>query len=92
MSLISIFESYLSFSFVLRLLQTYMPMRAKREVRRPSGYLMERAVWGAPPSTQNRFLFLFLLPVMILGRRHKCMTPKLVGIQWFLATQMCVVC
>ena len=69
-----------------------MPMRAKREVRRLSEYLMERAVCGAPPSTQNRFLFLSLLPVMILGRRHKCMTPKLMGIQWFLVTQMCLVC
>ena len=25
---------------------------------------------------------------MILGGRHKCMTPKFVGIQWFLVTQM----
>ena len=44
-------------------------MRAKREVHRLSGYLMERAVCGAPPppSTQNRFLFLFLLPVAYLN-------------------------
>ena len=44
-----------------------MPMRAKREVHRLSGYLMERAVWCAPPSTHNRFLFLFLLPVAYLN-------------------------
>ena len=25
---------------------------------------------------------------MILGESHKCMTPKFVGIQWFLITQM----
>ena len=25
---------------------------------------------------------------MILGGRHKCMTPKLVGIRWFLITQI----
>ena len=25
---------------------------------------------------------------MILRGRHKCMTAKLVGIQWFLVTQM----
>ena len=25
---------------------------------------------------------------MILGGRHTCMTPKLVGIQWFLVRQM----
>ena len=38
-------------------------MRAKREVHRLSEYIMEGAVWGAPPpSTQNRFLFFFLLP------------------------------
>ena len=44
-----------------------MPMRAKREVHRLSEYLMEGAVWGAPsPSTQNHFLFLFLLPVAYL--------------------------
>ena len=43
-----------------------MPMRAKREVHRLSEYLMEGAVWGPPPSTQNRFLFLFLLPIAYL--------------------------
>ena len=41
-------------------------MRAKREVHRLSEYLMEGAVWGAP-SIQNRFLFLFLLPVACLN-------------------------
>ena len=44
-----------------------MPIRAKLEVLSLSGYLMERAVWSAPPSTQNRFLFLFLLPVAYLN-------------------------
>ena len=42
-----------------------MPMRAKREVHRLSGYLIEGAVWGAP-STQNLFLFL-LLPIVCLN-------------------------
>ena len=28
------------------------------------------------------------LNVKILGGPHKCMTPKLVGIQWFLVTQV----
>ena len=37
-------------------------MRAKREVHRLSGYLIEGAVWGSP-STQNIYLFLFLLPI-----------------------------
>ena len=61
-SLISIFESYnFLFHSFLRLLRAYMPMRVKREIHRLSGYLIEGAVWGSP-STQNLFLFLFLLP------------------------------
>ena len=52
-----------------RLLRTYMPMRAKRVVHRLSEYLMKGAVWGVPPppSTQNVFLFLFLLPIACLN-------------------------
>ena len=43
-------------------------MRAKREVHRLSEYLMEGAVWvPPPPSTQNHFLFLFLLPIACLN-------------------------
>ena len=41
-------------------------MRAKREVHRLSGYLIEGAVSGAP-STQNLYLFLFLLPIACLN-------------------------
>ena len=40
-------------------------MRAKREVHRLSGYLIEGAVWGAS-STQNLYLFLFL-PIACLN-------------------------
>ena len=43
-----------------------MPIRAKREVHRLSGYLIEGAVWG-PTSTQNLFLFLFHLPASPLS-------------------------
>ena len=43
-------------------------MRAKREVHRLSEYLIEGAVLGAPPpSTQNLFPFLFLLPIACLN-------------------------
>ena len=45
-------------------------MRANREVHRLSDYLIEGAVWGPPPplpSTQNIFLFLFLLPIACLN-------------------------
>ena len=42
----------LSFNFLfhsfLRLLRTYMPMTAKREVHRLSEYLIEGAVWSPP--------------------------------------------
>ena len=47
-------------------------MRAKREVHRFSEYLIEGAVWGAPtPSTQNPFLFLFLLLIACLNFEQK---------------------
>ena len=50
-------------SFVLRLLRTYMPMRAKRLGVSHGG----RCVGCPAPCTQNRFLFLFLLPVVYLN-------------------------
>ena len=40
--------NFLFHSF-LRLLRTYMPMTAKREVHRLSEYLIEGAVWSPPP-------------------------------------------
>ena len=72
MSLISIFESYnFLFHSFLRLLRTYMSMRAKRKVHRLSEHLIEGAVCPPPPppplSTQNLFLFLFLLPIACLN-------------------------
>ena len=71
MSLISIFESYnFLFHSFLRLLRTYMPMTAKREVHRLSEYLIEGAVWGAPlppPPHTHTNRFLFILPIACLN-------------------------
>ena len=66
---LNFFESYnFLFHSFLRLLRTYMPMTAKREVHRLSEYFIEGTVWVPPPPpphththTQNRFLF--LLPI-----------------------------
>ena len=46
-----------------------MPMRAKREVHRLSQRISKRELCGVPPptSTQNLFLFLFLLPIADLN-------------------------
>ena len=63
--------NFLSHNFLfhssLRLLRTYMPMAAKREVHRPSEYLIEGAVWSPPK--QN--IFLFLLPIPCLNFEQK---------------------
>ena len=54
MSLISIFESYLSFSFKASP-NIHANESKAGEVHRLSGYLMERAVWGAPPFHAKSF-------------------------------------
>ena len=42
-------EGTISKTRLIKILRTYMPMRAKREVHRLSEYPIEGAVWGPPP-------------------------------------------
>ena len=56
------------------------------------GYLSRKNIEGGfmcrPTTVKLAQKIRILGRFMILGGRHKCMTPKFVGIQWFLVAQM----
>ena len=60
-------HNFLFHSF-LRLLRTYMPMTAKREVHRLSEYLIEGAVWS-PPKHKIFFCSSSPFPASTLNRK-----------------------